>query len=500
MRKVPTSRAPDCMTQKYIGSAYDHVKEVSENIDAVKNVSDHVSDILVTNSNSADISTVSNSIDKVITVSDGMPHVTAVALNIPDIAKVSTNIDEVVDVSNNMGHVITASTNMPAIIDAPAQAKAAKDSATDSANSATSSALSASKAEQHELASEANKIAAGNSASAALVSENNAKQSETTAGTYASKSEEIYEAFAKGSVYRGGWNPKVGAYPDALNINSYWDVYLDKNVPYIDWNGIRWYAGDRLIYSVPNMTYFHIQGTPGVASVNGKTGNAILVPDDIGAVALDGSNQMTGDLRNPTKGWSLLNNSLNIGKVNSNDFSALNVFRSTGRTVVSVEPDGGGARLVFNDYANNNKEHSINMRREPYEVLYGCLSDTDAGRFRLGMMDARNVLRDKGITAGTGGSYDLNDLVWDGDYTLSGSWANSHSGAAPAGLGGQISVYKRLFDAANSVTQKLMLGGVEYVRYGTGNPLVWSDWDKVFTTRQKPTTNDIDGSIDFGRI
>ncbi|ENM2831986.1 hypothetical protein AB6Q85_002333 [Vibrio cholerae] len=212
---------------------------------------------------------------------------------------------------------------------------------------------------------------------------------------------------------------------------------------------------------------------------------------ELGVVSKAGDT-MIGGLKNDQQNWQLGNNYLSVGESASNDFSAVNVYRSSGRSILCVQPNGAGARIVYNDGANANKEHSINMNRQPYEVLYGCLNDTDAAAFRMDSMDAINVLKALGYTP-TGGAYDLNDLIKSGDYTLAGNWLNSHLGAGSNGLTGQLSVYRRLFDAGPKVIQKLMFSGVEYTRSGTGadGSETWSGWAKTYTSVQKPTAADI---------
>lgn len=145
------------------------------------------------------------------------------------------------------------------------------------------------KAEASEAVVQASADAAAASARAAAASEIHADNFATHAGEsaskaedFANKSQEIYEAFAKGAVYRGGWNPKTGAYPPHFDVNSYWDVYLDEGETSLVWDNITWYAGDRLIYSVPNSKYYHINHVSGVASVNGQTGNVSITPANLG--------------------------------------------------------------------------------------------------------------------------------------------------------------------------------------------------------------------------
>lgn len=66
MRKVPTSRAPECMTQKYIGSAYDHVKTVSDHIGDVNSVADNIADVVQVAPYLSDINICANNMSAIV--------------------------------------------------------------------------------------------------------------------------------------------------------------------------------------------------------------------------------------------------------------------------------------------------------------------------------------------------------------------------------------------------------------------------------------------------
>jgi len=248
MRKVPTSRAPECGTQKYIGSAFDEVKIVAENIETVKDVADKLDDAIAI-----------------------LPYV-------EDIGIVADNIDAVLDAPNQANlakeAAIYAHEMAGQAHDSSVVAEEHKDSAESSMNVATQKA---NEAAISALTATAKATVATVKAAEAVISAKNAKESED-------RSEEIYQAFAKGAVYRGSWNPKTSAYPDPKNINSYWDVILDEGVPSLVWSNITWYSGDRLIYSLPDKKYFHITRVPGVISVNGKSGAVNISLEDLAGI------------------------------------------------------------------------------------------------------------------------------------------------------------------------------------------------------------------------
>ncbi|MGL5582282.1 MAG: phage tail protein [Cetobacterium sp.] len=93
---------------------------------------------------------------------------------------------------------------------------------------------------------------------------------------------DIAEELKKGNVYRGTWNPHSGAYPtNHQGANSTWDVVLNAGETEYDWNGIKWYWGDRLIYLAADGSYTQIETGSSVLSVNGLTGTVRLDMADI---------------------------------------------------------------------------------------------------------------------------------------------------------------------------------------------------------------------------
>lgn len=201
----------------------------------------------------------------------------------------------------------------------------ASNSATVAANSATAAATSETNAAASEASANTSETNAANSEQVATTKANEANASAAAAASSATdanqakddaviakdaaeaaqlKSETIYEAFMKGAVYRGAWNPKTQAYPDPQGINSHWDVLLDSGATYEDFDGKRWYSGDRLIWSEPDQEYFHVNRVAGVLSVNGKTGAVNITAEDINALPIDGAAKHVGilDKRNSNGG------------------------------------------------------------------------------------------------------------------------------------------------------------------------------------------------------
>lgn len=97
------------------------------------------------------------------------------------------------------------------------------------------------------------------------------------------KSYELYEELQKGNVYRGTWNPHTAAYPDNQGTNSTWDVVLNEGELEYEWNGVKWFWGDRLVYIKAEDKYQQIESGTSVSSVNGKKGAVLLTYSDVQA-------------------------------------------------------------------------------------------------------------------------------------------------------------------------------------------------------------------------
>lgn len=138
---------------------------------------------------------------------------------------------------------------------------------------------------------------------AASQSEANAATSAGESLASANKSEEmfnkcyeLYEALRKGQVYRGIWNPHSGAYPDPQGTNSVWDVVLNENEEEFEFDGKRWFWGDRVYYLADDSKYYQIESGTNVKSVNGKTGAVVLSAKDVGALPSSGAAVLQGNL------------------------------------------------------------------------------------------------------------------------------------------------------------------------------------------------------------
>lgn len=151
-------------------------------------------------------------------------------------------------------------------------------------NQATSEANRA-KAEADRAAAEAVKSA--NSATAAATSANNSSAEATKAAASAKDAADIAEELRKGQVYRGTWNIQANAsYPPEPDTNSVWDITLNEGSTEYQFDGKKWYWGDRLLFLRDNPAgsrYSQIESGSTVISVNGKGGAVTLDATDVGA-------------------------------------------------------------------------------------------------------------------------------------------------------------------------------------------------------------------------
>jgi len=278
--------------------------------------------------------------------------------------------------------------------EALASADRSQESALISAGHALDAEYSASKAKDSEELASFFAIAAAASAYASKESAEDSAESAAAAKESADAAQDIYEAFAKGVVYRGGWEVSVmQAYPPHGDINSVWDVILPEGVVKYEWNGVTWFAGDRLIYSVPDNQYFHINHVSGVESVNGKSGAVVLIPKDIGAVATIGDT-MTGTLVMNTTDKS--NNKIQFGLSDwhiegrpkeSHKF----VISETGVSDRLVFEKGGKATFKGTLYEEDNRVYSDGNKPSADALnLVSRSGDTMVGKLIIDLGDDSN--------------------------------------------------------------------------------------------------------------
>ena len=89
--------------------------------------------------------------------------------------------------------------------------------------------------------------------------------------------------------YKGNWDASTGTYPSSPNPQEYWTVSVAGTVDSIEYN-----VGDYLVYIDDTVQWSKIDNTERVTSVNSKTGDVVLVINDIDDVVI--TNPSDGEL------------------------------------------------------------------------------------------------------------------------------------------------------------------------------------------------------------
>lgn len=105
------------MVQRYLGTEYDKVKSVADNIETVIEVKDNLDHIKVVENDLVSINTVSSNINEVIATNSNIEDVKSVATNIDHINTVKSNLENVVTVADNITDVVTVSDNIDYVKD-----------------------------------------------------------------------------------------------------------------------------------------------------------------------------------------------------------------------------------------------------------------------------------------------------------------------------------------------------------------------------------------------
>ena len=92
--KINAGQAPSTLVPKYIGSDYDKVKSVADNIKTVIEVVDNLDHINTVNNNLGSINTITDNITDVVTISDNIDYVKDVAEGIEGLPVTSYIGDE----------------------------------------------------------------------------------------------------------------------------------------------------------------------------------------------------------------------------------------------------------------------------------------------------------------------------------------------------------------------------------------------------------------------
>lgn len=111
------------------------------------------------------------------------------------------------------------------------------------------------------------------------------------------------------------------------------------------------------------------------------------------------------------------------------------------------------------------------------------------------LSDKLALIENQTTTSAYGYSTDLNTIT-DKNLiaTLSGSYTNSPLGTGSSNITGMLKVERRVFDAGFAVYQEVKIqGGSVHWRYGTGQPLVFGDWNQDFSENHLPEISEVVG-------
>lgn len=107
MSKVSSGQAPSTLIPKYIGSDFDKVVTVADNIEDVKQIADAIDAGMLEYTD--EIVIVADNIGAVVTVADDIASVVTVATNVADVVTVAQNITDVIAVGDNIADVVAVS-------------------------------------------------------------------------------------------------------------------------------------------------------------------------------------------------------------------------------------------------------------------------------------------------------------------------------------------------------------------------------------------------------
>ena len=175
-----------------IGSQYDNVRVVAENIESVVTVADHINNVDTVATNIVDVHAVSGSIVDVRTVATNINNVVTVGQDIANVNTVAANVGNidmiVTEVLPNINEIANASANAAIATTKAQEASVSAAAALVSEQNAKASELAAGVSENNAATSEAVAIAKAAEASASATSATNQATIATTKATEASAS------------------------------------------------------------------------------------------------------------------------------------------------------------------------------------------------------------------------------------------------------------------------------------------------------------------------
>lgn len=200
----------------------------------------------------------------------------------------STATTKASEAANSASTAVTAaSTSTTKASEASTAASTATAKASDAAASATLAGTKATAASNSATAAAGSATAAANSATAAANSATQSASSASMAEQYMLEAKNAMYVSTGALVEAGDVSMASGSYPSPLldakgnKLATFWKV----TAAGVGSDGVDYQVGDTLVYSVATDSYYKIDNTESVTSVNGKKGAVTLTHADVGALA-----------------------------------------------------------------------------------------------------------------------------------------------------------------------------------------------------------------------
>lgn len=117
------------MVARLIGTAYDTVKIVRDNLTYIKHVSVNLESVALVSTNMTALLAVYTELAAIVGVNNSLPQITAVFAKLTEITAVYANLDNIQELVDNLPALLELLENVPVILQAVADAEAARDAA-----------------------------------------------------------------------------------------------------------------------------------------------------------------------------------------------------------------------------------------------------------------------------------------------------------------------------------------------------------------------------------
>ena len=262
--KVNAGQASSTLIPEYIGSDFDKVITVADNIEVVTEVRDNLNHIKAVEGNLGIINTISSNIDEIIATGSNIEEVKSVATNIDPIKVVERNLENIVTVVDNVTDVGNVSANIgyvknvaEGIEGLPVISYIGEQPPTQPLNGAEWYCTTDGRSYVWYV--------------------------DNDSGQWVESSPQSDSS--KGQHYFGNWNPNEQKYPVSEYYSGLWDVVLNPGQSSVQFDNKTWVHGNKLSYYTDTGIYTQIQTFSEVASVNGYKGAVVLSAADVSADA-----------------------------------------------------------------------------------------------------------------------------------------------------------------------------------------------------------------------